>query len=184
MYIRFVCHANFAASNSSSKMNKHTVRFENRLDKSSLVRACPLSNNIPMGQPNTPYSSRDMRSVQSRLAASCVQISHFTTHLPLRLPFSLSSKPRSIKDGVIRLIVRSDLPMCLAISVCFASGFSLRKRNTANSSKEQSKEHFGTLKSHRWHFETLTTLAPQKKIRFLKNNSRQSCVECITLGGF
>ena len=95
------------------------------------------------------------------------------------LPFSLSSKPRSIKDGVMRLIIRSDLPMCLAISVCFASGFSLRKRNTANSSKEQSKEPF-------WHFETsllalwdsrtsillLLSTFYSPKIRFLKNNSR------------
>ena len=32
MYIRFLHYANFAVSNSSSKMNKHTVRFENRLD--------------------------------------------------------------------------------------------------------------------------------------------------------
>ena len=61
--------------------NKQAVSFGNRLDKSSLVRACPLSNIIPMGQPNTPYHLCDMRSVQSKLAASCVQVSYFTTPL-------------------------------------------------------------------------------------------------------
>ena len=49
MYIRFMYYPNFAVSNSSSKMNKHTVSFENRLDKSSFVRACPLSNDILWG---------------------------------------------------------------------------------------------------------------------------------------
>ena len=29
--------------------NKQAVSFGNRLDKSSLVRACPLSNKFPMG---------------------------------------------------------------------------------------------------------------------------------------
>ena len=61
--------------------NKQAVSLGNRLDKSSHVRACPLSYIIPMGQPNTPYHLRDMRSVQSRLAASCVQILYFTTPL-------------------------------------------------------------------------------------------------------
>ena len=51
--------------------------------------------------------------------------SHLTTHLPLRLPFSLSRSPRSISAGVIRLTVLSDFPICLAISICVASGFSV-----------------------------------------------------------
>ena len=45
----------------------------------------------------------------------CFYISHLTTHLPLRLPFSLSSRPRSIRPGVIRLTVLSDLPISFAI---------------------------------------------------------------------
>ena len=49
MYIRFLYYANFAVSNSFPKNDKHTVNFGNRLDKSSLARACPLSNIIPMG---------------------------------------------------------------------------------------------------------------------------------------
>ena len=39
-----------------------------------------------------------------------------TTHFPFLFPFSRSNKPRSIRKGVIRLTVRSDLPICMAIS--------------------------------------------------------------------
>ena len=41
---------------------------------------------------------------------SAIRIYILTTHFPFLFPFSRSSKPRSIREGVIRLTVRGDLP--------------------------------------------------------------------------
>ena len=76
----------------------------------------------------------------------CFYISHLTTHLPLRFPFSLSSRPRSISVGVIRLTVLSDLPMCFAISIWVASGFSFTNRKSASSSRLQFEVPFQSAK--------------------------------------
>lgn len=66
--------------------------------------------------------------------------------------------PFSVKFTVMVLTVRSDLPICAAISFCVALGCSLKKFSTAISSKVQFKVqilHFGRFPLLYLHFERL-----------------------------
>ena len=58
---------------------------------------------------------------------------------PFLLPFFRSIMPFSTNLTVMVLTVRSDLPICTAISFCVALGCSRKKLSTAISSKVQSK---------------------------------------------
>ena len=92
MYIRFVCHANLAVSNSSSKMNKHTVSFENRLDKSSFVRACPLSNDILWGSLIPQVAFADIGSANPRSLQAMVKIGQWEIYYILTSIWNVAIK--------------------------------------------------------------------------------------------
>ena len=100
-----------------------TVSLGNRLDKSSLARACSLSNIIPMGQPNTPCCFRKHWECPIKIGSKlCLDLVFYCT-LPrsaLYISGSLSLKVRTKIQNCIGCLI-----MFLMVSRFMTSSFLL-----------------------------------------------------------